>query len=244
MFDGGSGNLLQKLSTAHQLGQTNATPTQLSERATRDGTRAHVARTQAIKAAATAAQIPVASKRAAMDAAQADVDAAQSALDTARSRLAATTPTLDIPAFDSSGLLSGSAWVDPVRGPITDRFGPRPSQPLGTSLFHPGDDIGAACLSWIGAASAGTVVATGPFSGYGNWVVIDHGDGVQTVYGHIVDGGTAVSVGQQVLAGQPIARVGSTGLSTGCHLHLEVRVNGQQIDPMPFFAIRGVVIGG
>jgi murein DD-endopeptidase MepM/ murein hydrolase activator NlpD len=86
-------------------------------------------------------------------------------------------------------------------------------------------------------------VAAGPNGSYGNFVLIDHGGAVQTAYGHIRDGGIGVTVGQQVAAGQPIAQVGTTGASTGCHLHFEVRVNGVQIDPMPFLAARGVALG-
>jgi murein DD-endopeptidase MepM/ murein hydrolase activator NlpD len=87
------------------------------------------------------------------------------------------------------------------------------------------------------------VVAAGPNGSYGNFVMIDHGGGVATAYGHVVDGGIRVAVGQTVAAGQPIALVGSTGASTGCHLHFEVRVNGVQIDPLPFMAARGVTLG-
>ncbi len=83
----------------------------------------------------------------------------------------------------------------------------------------------------------------GPNGSYGNFVLIDHGGGVETAYGHIRDGGIGVTVGEHVVAGQPIAQVGSTGASTGCHLHLEVRVNGVQIDPYPFLAARGVIVG-
>jgi murein DD-endopeptidase MepM/ murein hydrolase activator NlpD len=249
LFDPSSGNLLQKLSTLHQLDQVSATTQQLSERARHDAARATAARTAADRAQKVVQAVPLDAARTAMhdaqaavDAAQAAVDAAQAALDSAQASDGVSWMGMDVPDF--SELLDGSAWVDPVRGPITDVFGPRPSRPLGTALFHPGDDIGAACGTWIVAASSGTVVDTGPYSGYGNWVVIDHGDGVQTVYGHIMDGGTAVDVGEHVETGQPIARVGSTGLSTGCHLHLEVRVNGEQIDPQPFFAARSVIVGG
>jgi murein DD-endopeptidase MepM/ murein hydrolase activator NlpD len=126
---------------------------------------------------------------------------------------------------------------------LTDGFGPRPSRPLGTALFHPGDDIGASCGTTMVAAAAGTVVQAGPYSGYGNFILIDNGGGVETAYGHIMDGGIGVTQGEHVVAGQPIAKVGSTGLSTGCHLHFEVRVNGLQIDPLPFMAARGVAMG-
>nr|WP_277348415.1 M23 family metallopeptidase [Planctomonas sp. JC2975] len=146
-------------------------------------------------------------------------------------------------SFSDDFRLSSGSWVDPVKGPITDVFGPRPSQPAGSPVFHPGVDIGAACMTVIVAAADGTVSFAGPYSGYGNFILIDHGDGVQTAYGHISDGTIMVTPGQQVTAGQPIARVGSTGESTGCHLHIEVRIDGTAIDPMPFFADRGVTLG-
>jgi len=241
LFDSGGGDLLQRLSALHQLGQLNATPAQLSARAARKADIAKKARSDADKAQAAANAISLTDARAKMQAAQTTVETAQTALDAAQASLQEASAEAAIPDF--SGVLSDSTWVDPVRGPITDVYGPRPSRPLGTPLFHPGDDIGAACGTWIVAASSGMVTATGPNDGYGNWVVIDHGAGVQTVYGHIMDGGTAVTVGEHVTTGQPIAQVGSTGLSTGCHLHLEVRVNGQQIDPQPFFAARGVIVG-
>jgi murein DD-endopeptidase MepM/ murein hydrolase activator NlpD len=78
---------------------------------------------------------------------------------------------------------------------------------------------------------------------YGNWVLIEHGDGIQTGYAHIVNGGTEVAVGQNVEAGQEIARVGATGAATGCHLHFEVRISGKAVDPVPFMAKRGIPLG-
>ncbi|RDV46129.1 M23 family peptidase [Leifsonia sp. ku-ls] len=175
------------------------------------------------------------------------VSAAQARVDTASAALAAAPTVMQAGSgwqvLTSNPALVANGWALPVRGPITDVFGPRPSRPAGAPLFHPGDDLGAACGTTIDAAAAGTVVRAGPFSGYGNFILIDHGGGVETAYGHIRDGGIGVTVGQQVAAGQPIAQVGSTGLSTGCHLHFEVRVNGLQIDPQPFMAARGVVLG-
>jgi murein DD-endopeptidase MepM/ murein hydrolase activator NlpD len=98
-------------------------------------------------------------------------------------------------------------------------------------------------MTVIVAAADGTVSYAGPYSGYGNFILIDHGSGVQTAYGHISDGTILVSPGDHVTAGEPIARVGSTGESTGCHLHIEVRVSGTAVDPMPFFENRGVTLG-
>ena len=134
-------------------------------------------------------------------------------------------------------------WTAPGAGPITDAFGPRPERPGGAGPFHYAIDIGTGCNAWIVAASAGTVSAAGPFSGLGNRVVIDHGQGLTTTYAHIADGGIAVAVGQVVAAGEAIALSGSTGISTGCHLHFEVAIDGVRTDPIPFLAARGVAVG-
>jgi len=78
---------------------------------------------------------------------------------------------------------------------------------------------------------------------YGNWILIDHGSGISTGYAHLADGGYAVSAGQTVAAGQLIGAVGSTGASTGCHLHFEVRLGGIAVDAIPFMAGRGITLG-
>ena len=109
--------------------------------------------------------------------------------------------------------------------------------------FHPGDDLAAAYGTAIHAIGAGTVVSAGPAQGFGNWVVIDHGNGFTSIYGHMRV--LAVSPGQSVGVGQTIAYVGSEGHSTGPHLHLEVRIGGifgPAVDPQVFLARRGVRI--
>jgi murein DD-endopeptidase MepM/ murein hydrolase activator NlpD len=106
-----------------------------------------------------------------------------------------------------------------------------------------GIDIGAGCNSPIYAAFGGTVEYAGPLGTYGNFVLINNGNGVETGYAHIRDGGILVGIGQTVSAGQPIARVGTTGASTGCHLHYEVRVGGQKIDGIPFMRDRQAPLG-
>ncbi|KQR46340.1 hypothetical protein ASF82_02160 [Frigoribacterium sp. Leaf164] len=105
---------------------------------------------------------------------------------------------------------------------------------------HDGIDLAPGCGSPIYAASSGTVDYAGSYGGYGNYVRIAHGGGLSTAYGHIVNGGIRVSKGQSVVAGQLIALVGSTGNSTGCHLHFETRVSGASTNPVPFMAARGV----
>jgi len=106
--------------------------------------------------------------------------------------------------------------------------------------MHDGIDLAPGCNSPIYAATSGTVTFAGLTGGYGNYIQISHGGGVSTAYGHIVNGGIKVSRGQRVVAGQLIALVGSTGNSTGCHLHFETRVGGASTNPVPFMSARGV----
>jgi murein DD-endopeptidase MepM/ murein hydrolase activator NlpD len=121
--------------------------------------------------------------------------------------------------------VSSSGFIWPVNGPITSGFGWRWGQ------MHEGIDIGAPCGTPIHAAAAGTVIYSGWADGYGNFVVIDHGNGLATAYGH--QSAIYVSSGS-VSQGQTIGAVGSTGHSTGCHLHFEVRVNGNPVDPLGY----------
>jgi murein DD-endopeptidase MepM/ murein hydrolase activator NlpD len=121
---------------------------------------------------------------------------------------------------------SSSGFIWPVSAPITSPFGMR----WGT--LHPGLDLGAPYGSAIHAAASGTVVWCGWMSGYGNLVMIDHGGGIATAYGH--QSRIAVGCNQQVSQGQVIGYVGSTGYSTGPHLHFEVRVNGTPVDPLGY----------
>lgn len=155
--------------------------------------------------------------------------------------------TLEATAAAGGGLAGGyvgpQGWAVPAAGRITDGFGPRPSPCAGCSSWHLGIDIGAGYDAPIYAAHAGTVVYAGWYGGYGNFVLLDNGDGIQTGYGHIREGGTLVHTGQHVTAGEPIARVGSTGASSGNHLHFEVRVNGSAVDGIPFMNRRGAPLG-
>ncbi|MCL2796348.1 MAG: M23 family metallopeptidase [Microbacteriaceae bacterium] len=135
--------------------------------------------------------------------------------------------------------VSASGWVAPIRGWITAGFGPRPAPCAGCSTWHEGVDIADPAGTPTHAAHAGTVVYAGWYGDYGNFILIDDGDGVSTAYGHNIDGGIVVSVGQHVVAGQVIGHVGSTGHSTGPHLHFEVRLNGVQINPIPWMSQHG-----
>lgn len=147
------------------------------------------------------------------------------------------------PASEPAGSGNGSGWVRPAGGHISSGYGYRINPVTGKYALHAGTDLAAGCNSPIYAASSGTVSYASWNGGYGNFILINHGGGLSTGYGHIVDGGILVHVGQQVSAGQQIARVGSTGQSTGCHLHFETRPGGTAVDAVPFMAARGVRLG-
>ncbi|MCL6456454.1 MAG: peptidoglycan DD-metalloendopeptidase family protein [Gorillibacterium sp.] len=125
-------------------------------------------------------------------------------------------------------------WPVPASSTISSTFGYRVDPIAGYKKLHKGMDIAAPRGTNILAAESGTVLIASWVSGYGNCVVIDHGDGMWTWYGHIMEGGIYVSEGDSVKRGQVIAGVGSTGDSTGNHLHFEVRINEQPVNPMPY----------
>jgi murein DD-endopeptidase MepM/ murein hydrolase activator NlpD len=142
-----------------------------------------------------------------------------------------------------AGQVTSGGWARPASGYIASGYGPRLAPCSGCSSFHEGVDIAAGCWAPIYAAHSGTVVYAGLYGGYGNYIRIDHGGGITTAYGHIVNGGIQVGSGERVRAGQIIARVGSTGHSTGCHLHFEVRIWGSATNPVSFMSQRGISLG-
>jgi len=127
---------------------------------------------------------------------------------------------------------SSGKMLRPVSGPITSQFGKRYHPVLGYSRFHAGTDFGAPHGSRISAAETGIVIFAGWYGGYGNSVILDHGDGLTTLYAHASK--LHVSEDQTVKKGDMIAAIGTTGLSTGPHLHFEVRQAGKPINPMNF----------
>jgi murein DD-endopeptidase MepM/ murein hydrolase activator NlpD len=145
-------------------------------------------------------------------------------------------------AGGGGGGSSSSGWTRPSYGYASSSYGPRVPPTPGASAWHYGTDFGASCGSGIYAASAGTVIYAGPNGNFGNFVKIDHGGGLTTSYAHIQSGGIRVGHGQHVSAGQLIALTGSTGISTGCHLHFEVRTYGNPTNPVDFLRARGVGI--
>ena len=139
-----------------------------------------------------------------------------------------------------SGVINGSSGggggtgslIWPVSGPVTSSFGWRIHPIFGYKKFHTGIDIGAGYGAPIHAADSGTVIYATWMSGYGNVIIIDHGRGISTLCAH--QSSLAVGNGARVSRGQTIGYVGSTGFSTGPHLHFEVRLNGNPVDPMAY----------
>lgn len=142
--------------------------------------------------------------------------------------------------------VSAAGWARPHGGTVVSRFGPRtPYCANGTcsSTNHRGVDLVNGCGAYIFAAADGTVDAAIPnYSGYGNYIRIQHGGGIATGYAHIRPNGFLVLNGSVVKAGQIIAFAGNTGNSYGCHLHFEVYNYGATIDPTPFMRQRGITL--
>jgi murein DD-endopeptidase MepM/ murein hydrolase activator NlpD len=143
-----------------------------------------------------------------------------------------------------AGVVDAQGWALPTAGRITSPWGFRydPAQDYRWAM-HYGDDIADGCLKPIYAAASGTVTRASVYEDFGNYIAINNGGGISTAYGHIANGETFVHVGETVVAGQNIARTGSTGASTGCHLYFAVSVNGGWVDPVPFMRARGITIG-
>jgi murein DD-endopeptidase MepM/ murein hydrolase activator NlpD len=125
-----------------------------------------------------------------------------------------------------TGAPSAAGFIWPVHGVLTSGFGWR------WGRMHEGIDLAVPNGTPVVAAAAGTVIIAGWMGGYGNLVVVDHGGGISTAYGHNTS--VTAGVGQQVAQGQLIAYSGSTGHSTGPHVHFEVRINGGPVDPMGY----------
>jgi murein DD-endopeptidase MepM/ murein hydrolase activator NlpD len=178
------------------------------------------------QSATLAAEIRAAQARAAARAAAARADAARApAAESSAAQPSSSSPSsVAAPAPLPTQSASGLSW--PVSGPVTSPFGWR------WGRMHEGIDIAVPYGTPIGAAAPGTVIYCGWMSGYGNLVVIDHGGGLSTAYAH--QSSIAAGCGQSVGRGETIGYVGSTGHSTGPHLHFEVRVNGSPVDPLGY----------
>lgn len=124
------------------------------------------------------------------------------------------------------------AWPAPDYSRISDPYGWRIHPILKTKKLHTGVDMATPSGSRVLAAADGEVIFAGVYGGYGNAIIIDHGSGLSTLYGH--NSKLLVKVGDKVTKGEQIAKAGSTGLSTGSHVHFEVRKNGTPVDPMAY----------
>jgi murein DD-endopeptidase MepM/ murein hydrolase activator NlpD len=195
--------------------------------------------------AARAAAAAAAAEAAAAEAAKAAQEAAEMGVDSPRLSSGFAEAYLTVDDEELAAFLAGKKglWIRPVEGGVTSPYGPREiiCNAAGCSnSFHDGVDFGAACGTPINAVSAGRVVAVGPAGGYGNRVVVYHGAGIESIYGHLQDELDSVAVGDLIEPGTVIGHVGETGVASGCHLDLKIRSHGDYVSPSPFFAERGV----
>lgn len=137
-----------------------------------------------------------------------------------------------VPVDPPANLGPFSVTHRPVPGSVTSLFGSRVHPIFGTSRNHYGIDFNGSSGDSIAAAAPGQVITAGVMNGYGNVVILSHGDGYTTLYAHQSE--ILVSLGDTVQGGETIGRVGSTGWSTGPHLHWEIRVDGVAVDPLPY----------
>lgn len=198
-----------------------------------------VQRIRALKAEQEALQSEVEATLAEREALLEDVETTKAAYEKAVAQLEAESAR--IRSFLQGGASRGGGnpnarFYWPTAGSIGSGYGWRTHPIFGTRRFHAGVDIGlsgsADCGNPIWAAEDGVVVSAGWQGGYGQATVIDHGDGLASLYAH--QSSIGVSVGQRVSRAQVIGAVGTTGWSTGCHLHFEARVNGNPVDPVPY----------
>lgn len=147
----------------------------------------------------------------------------------------AATLQQQLAAQPAASALATTPSIWPVYGTITSGFGWRSSPLESSSELHQGLDIAVGTGTPVVATADGKVVLSGWGGGYGNLVKIDHGNGLETLYGH--NDKVAVTVGQEVKKGQIISYAGSTGNSTGPHVHYEIRKNGTAVDPMAYLVL-------
>lgn len=165
---------------------------------------------------------------------ESDLAAYEKAYNQAREREAAAWSSAQSKVSKNTKFVGGKfGWPSASSTYITSYYGRRVHPILGTVRGHGGLDIGAAYGTNVLAANDGTVIVAGyNAGGYGNYIIIDHGGGYTSLYGH--NSSLSVSVGQKVTRGQVIAKCGSTGLSSGPHIHFEIRINNATVDPLPY----------
>ena len=134
-------------------------------------------------------------------------------------------------------------WVLPLREyTVTSKFGLRKLDAEAGARQHAGIDLAAPMGTTYYAVASGVVTRAGSYGGYGYAIEIDHGGGITSLYGH--SSALLVKVGDKVVAGQPIGKVGDTGYSFGPHLHFEIHINGQREDPIPYLKGKGADVPG
>ncbi|WP_026065780.1 M23 family metallopeptidase [Actinoalloteichus spitiensis] len=219
--------LQAKLAAAEQAAQ-EAVERRAAEQAAAEQAAAEQAAAEQAAAEQAAAEQAAAEQAAAEQAAAEQAAAEQAAAEQAAAEQAAAEQAA------AEQAAADVQFVKPAEGRFTSGFGAR----WGTT--HYGVDIANSIGTPIYSTTSGTVISSGPASGFGMWVRVQHDDGTITVYGHIDQ--SLVSVGQRVGVGEQIATMGNRGQSTGPHLHFEVHVNGQKIDPQPWLAERGITL--
>jgi murein DD-endopeptidase MepM/ murein hydrolase activator NlpD len=139
--------------------------------------------------------------------------------------------------------ISSQGWARPSGGYISSAYGNRIHPIYGSVRFHAGIDLATPCGRGVYAARDGLVSYSGWLGTFGNFIRLSHDDGITTGYAHLQNGSLFVQMGQRVQTGQLIGLIGTTGASTGCHLHYETRVNMEPRDPFDFMSRRGVRLG-
>ena len=142
-----------------------------------------------------------------------------------------------------AGQISAAGWARPSGGYVSSHYGMRIHPIYGFARLHAGIDLATPCGRPVYAARSGRVSYSGWLGTSGNFIRVTHEDGFTTGYAHLQNGSLFVRIGQSVVTGQLIGRIGNTGGSTGCHLHLETRQNMVAQDPYPFFLNRGIRLG-
>lgn len=258
-----SGNLRELAATGSYLASVAHARQRVVDRfrGVRDTTRGLQDSLEERTAAALAQRDAVVARRSALEAARAELDSTRrqvareeaghnALLSAVRARVGEFEGQIAALRGDSDSLGTLLQGVQAGRGPppstarrgmfrppipgasVTSPFGPRLHPVFGTVRMHNGVDFRGSASTPITAAAAGTVVYAGPRGGYGNTVVVDHGGALATLYAH--QSAVFVSVGNGVAAGQVIGAVGSTGFSTGPHLHFEVRLGGTPVNPLGY----------
>jgi murein DD-endopeptidase MepM/ murein hydrolase activator NlpD len=195
--------------------------------------RAAAAKAALKAAAASTAQRQEAQRQEAQRQAASQQEAGRQAADAARRASRQTRPAPGPQAPETLSAASSSGWLWPCAGcPQTSSFGWRTHPIFGDRRLHAGMDMGAPIGTTVRAAERGTVLIAGQASGYGTLVVVSHGGGLSSAYAHMST--ISVSPGQAVGRGQQLGEVGDEGNSTGPHLHFEVRVDGEPVDPSAY----------